>query len=566
MARTVAIGHQDYETVRMNDYFYIDKTDFIRVWWNSGDMVTLITRPRRFGKTLNMSMTEKFFSVRYAGRQDLFEGMKVWEQQDLRHLQGTYPVIAMTFAGIKDTNYISARESICRVIENLYNKNDFLMKGSLLNEKEKAYYNQVKADMDDSTAAASLNNLSDYLERYYGKKVVILLDEYDTPMQEAYTGGYWKEMVSFTRNLFNNTFKTNPHLERALLTGITRVSKESVFSDLNNLVVISTTSEKYAPFFGFTEEEVFHALDEFGLSDKREEVKLWYDGFTFGKKSDIYNPWSILNYLKERHAAPYWANTSSNHMVSRLIQQSSAGIKDDFYMLLEGGCVETEIEEQIVYDQLDKDDKAIWSLLVASGYLTVRQVETMQRGYEEWQQIYTLSLTNFEVKIMFRQMVNGWFAKVASHYNAFIRALLLGDLDAMNEYMNRISMSVFSYFDTAGDREQTEPERFYHGFVLGLLVDLTDSYRLTSNRESGFGRYDVMLLPKQKHLDGIIIEFKVYNPRREKNLQDTAANALRQIEQKGYARELLESGLPEKRIREYGFAFRGKEVFIDQSG
>ena len=235
-------------------------------------------------------------------------------------------------------------------------------------------------------------------------------------------------------------------------------------------------------------------------------------------------------------------------------------------MLLEGGCVETEIEEQIVYDQLDKDDKAIWSLLVASGYLTVRQVETMQRGYEEWQQIYTLSLTNFEVKIMFRQMVNGWFAKVASHYNAFIRALLLGDLDAMNEYMNRISMSVFSYFDTAGDREQTEPERFYHGFVLGLLVDLTDSYRLTSNRESGFGRYDVMLLPKQKHLDGIIIEFKVYNPRREKTLQDTAANALRQIEQKGYARELLESGLPENRIREYGFAFRGKEVFIDQSG
>lgn len=561
MARTVAIGHQDYETMRMRDYFYIDKTDFIRAWWQSGDMVTLITRPRRFGKTLNMSMTEQFFSVRYAGRKDLFEGMKVWEEETMRGYQGIYPVISLTFAGIKDSKYQSARENICRMIEEVYNKNDYLTKGTFLNEKEKEYYASVTAYMDDSTASMALRNLSGYLSRYYGKKVIILLDEYDTPMQEAYVNGYWKELVSFLRNIFNNTFKSNPYLERALMTGITRVSKESIFSDLNNLKVVTTTTSEYEPYFGFTEEEVFHALEEFGLSEKKEEVRLWYDGFTFGKISDIYNPWSVINYLDEKKAAPYWANTSSNSLVSKLIRESSGDIKEDFGTLLEGGSVETEIDEQIVYDQLDLDEKAIWSLLLASGYLKVVQMKTQQRKYEEWAQIYTLALTDFEVKIMFRRMVSGWFAPAASSYNDFIRALLLGDLDAMNEYMNRVARGTFSYFDTAGD-DHSQPERFYHGFVLGLMVDLTGRYRLTSNRESGFGRYDIMLQPLEDNLDGIIIEFKVFNPRREKTLSDTAENALKQIADRDYARELVENGIPESRIREYAFAFRGKEVLI----
>lgn len=563
MARTVAIGHQDYETVRVNNYFYIDKTDFIREWWKSGDIVTLITRPRRFGKTLNMSMTEKFFSVDYAGRSDLFEGMKIWKEEKFRGLQGKYPVIFLTFAGIKDTTYPSARESICRVLEELYNRFDFLTEGELLNEKEKKYYSEVTAHMDDSTAAASLRNLSDYLFRYYGEKAVILLDEYDTPMQEAYVNGYWEQLVSFTRSLFNYTFKTNPWLERALMTGITRVSKESIFSDLNNLKVVISTTEMYESCFGFTENEVFEALEEFGLTEKKEEVKSWYDGFTFGKQKDIYNPWSIINFLDERKTAPYWANTSSNSLVGKLIRESSGKVKDDFRNLLEGGTVVTEIDEQIVYHQLDLDERAIWSLLLASGYLKVREMEVFQSGYEEWKQIYTLELTNFEVKVMFRHMVRGWFSAAASSYNEFIRALLAGDVDAMNEYMNRVARGTFSYFDTAGDAEHTEPEKFYHGFVLGLMVDLSDRYRLTSNRESGFGRYDVMLTPRREDLDAFIIEFKVFNARREKNLEETAANALRQIEEKDYARELIENGIPEERIRKYGFAFKGKEVLIE---
>lgn len=562
MARTAAIGHQDYETVRMNDYFYVDKTGFIKEWWDSGDIVTLITRPRRFGKTLNLSMTEKFFSTEYAGRKDLFEGMQIWDDDRFRALQGSYPVIFLTFAGLKDSTYLSAREHFCRTIEEIYNRYEYLTEGTLLNEKEKEYYRSVKADMDDSTAAVSLRNLSDYLCRYFGKKTIILLDEYDTPMQEAYVNGYWDEIVDFTRNLLNNTFKTNPYLERALMTGITRVSRESVFSDLNNLRIVTTTTEKYETSFGFTEEEVAASLREFGLADRADEVKQWYDGFTFGNTEDIYNPWSILNFLKEGKTAPYWANTSSNSLVGKLIREGNGTVKEEFQMLLEGGAVRSEIDEQIVYDQLDMDESAIWSLLLASGYLAVKKVETIQSGYGDWKQVYTLKLTDFEVQVMFRRMVRNWFAPAASSYNGFLCAFLEGDVEAMNVFINRVARGTFSFFDTAGDPEHAEPEKFYHGFVLGMMVELSDKYRLTSNRESGFGRYDIMLMPYRDDLDAAVMEFKVFNPRKEKTLEDTAENALKQIEEKEYVTELEENGIPAERIRKYGFAFRGKEVLI----
>ena len=562
MARTAAIGHQDYETVRMNDYFYVDKTGFIKEWWDSGDIVTLITRPRRFGKTLNLSMTEKFFSTEYAGRKDLFEGMQIWDDDRFRALQGSYPVIFLTFAGLKDSTYLSARVHFCRTIEEIYNRYEYLTEGTLLNEKEKEYYRSVKADMDDSTAAVSLRNLSDYLCRYFGKKTIILLDEYDTPMQEAYVNGYWDEIVDFTRNLLNNTFKTNPYLERALMTGITRVSRESVFSDLNNLRIVTTTTEKYETSFGFTEEEVAASLREFGLADRADEVKQWYDGFTFGNTEDIYNPWSILNFLKEGKTAPYWANTSSNSLVGKLIREGNGKVKEEFQMLLEGGAVRSEIDEQIVYDQLDMDESAIWSLLLASGYLAVKKVETIQSGYGDWKQVYTLKLTDFEVQVMFRRMVRNWFAPAASSYNGFLCAFLEGDVEAMNVFINRVARGTFSFFDTAGDPEHAEPEKFYHGFVLGMMVELSDKYRLTSNRESGFGRYDIMLMPYRDDLDAAVMEFKVFNPRKEKTLEDTAENALKQIEEKEYVTELEENGIPAERIRKYGFAFRGKEVLI----
>lgn len=560
MARTVAIGQQDFGTVREKGYFYIDKTRFIKEWWESGDSVTLINRPRRFGKTLTMSMVEKFFSISHAGRADLFEGTEIWEYGEYREQQGTYPVIFLSFADVKETNFQDARKKIGYIIEQLYSQHDFLLEGDLLNEKEKRFFRNVTAEMENYVFSASLKTLSNYLYRYYGKKVIILLDEYDTPMQEAYIKGYWRELVELTRSLFNAAFKTNPFLERAVMTGITRVSRESVFSDLNNLEVITSTSDKYADIFGFTEEEVASALGEFGLSDQEKEVREWYDGFTFGKLADIYNPWSIVNYLDKKRAGAYWANTSSNSLIEKLLRESNSDIKQSFECLLAGETLHMEIDEQIVYDQLNVKKNATWSLLLASGYLKVTEAVFSE---EEGRTYYDLTLTNREVRIMFENMIRGWFAENNS-YNAFIKALLLDDVKAMNLYMNRVALETFSYFDMGKAPSLEEPERFYHGFVLGLMVELAGRYILTSNRESGFGRYDVMLEPKRAEDNAYIIEFKVQDTD-EKELADTVLDALRQIDRQNYETALAAKGITRERIRKYGFAFCGKRVQIGKA-
>lgn len=565
MARTVGIGIQEFGKIIENHYFYVDKTAFIKEWWENGDEVTLITRPRRFGKTLTMSMTEQFFSVKYAGRGDLFEGLSIWQEEKYRALQGTYPVISLSFANIKETNYKDTRDKIGQILAGEYARCAFLLEGDCLNEQEKDIFRRKTVDMGDVDATLALNQLSEYLCRYYGKKVIILLDEYDTPMQEAYVHGYWEELVAFTRSMFNSAFKTNPWLERAIMTGITRVSKESIFSDLNNLKVVTTTSDEYGTAFGFTEEEVFAALDEFGMGERKPDVKRWYDGFIFGRYTDIYNPWSVLNLLDTGRISLYWANTSSNSLVGKLIREGNRNVKESFEMLMKGEHLKVPFDEQIVYNQLEDNEYAIWSLLVASGYLKILDYEKYEDGDIGWEPKYELALTNHEVKMMFKRMVGGWFAGTASNYNDFIKALLTGNLEAMNEYMGRVAMSTFSYFDTgAGATGKAEPERFYHGFVLGLMVNLEDRYTVTSNRESGFGRYDIMLEPKKEGLDAIVIEFKVFNPRRDSSLEDTVQAALSQIEEKKYAEALVAKGIPEERIRKYGFAFEGKGVLIGE--
>ena len=563
MAKTVGIGLQDFEKIRKRNVFYIDKTKFIQEWWESQDDVTLITRPRRFGKTLTMRMLEQFFSVEYQGRGDLFESLYIWEKEEYRSLQGTYPVIFLSFADIKETTFPETKKKICKIIQLLYRRFDFLLEGNLLSESEKREFQRVGPEMEDYAAALSVQQLSNYLCRYYGKKVLVLLDEYDTPIQESYVNGFWEELSSFIRNFFNATFKGNQYLERAVMTGITRVSKESIFSDLNNLEVVTTTSRKYEDCFGFTEDEVFAALEEYGFSEKKEDVKEWYDGFVFGEKPDIYNPWSIINYLDKGRLEAYWANTSSNSLIGKLIREGSRNIKLSFEALLGGETLKTRVDEQIVYSQLDQDENALWSLLLACGYLKVKSVELADRSKQAENPVYELEFTNYEVRLMFRNMVRGWFGVTQSDYNDFIQALLQGNLDAMNEYMNRVAENTFSYFDT-GNRpsKKQEPERFYHGFVLGLMVDLTDQYTILSNRESGFGRYDVILEPKKEGLDAVILEFKVFQPHREKTLEDTVREVLGQIEKKKYDCVLKERGIPDTRIRKYGFAFCGKEVLI----
>lgn len=560
MARTVGIGIQDFEKLITKDAFYVDKTLFIKEWWESEDDVTLINRPRRFGKTLTMDMLEKFFSVKYAGRGDLFEGHAIWREEKYRMLQGTYPVILLSFADVKETTFIEARKRICQIITNLYNKFDFVLDTDFLNEKEKEIYRKVSADMENYIAFDSLKNLSDYLERYYGKKVIILMDEYDTPMQEAYVNGYWDELVSFLRSLFNSSFKTNPYLERAVMTGITRVSKESIFSDLNNLEMVTVTSKKYQGSFGFTQQEVSDALKEYGLLQKENEVRAWYDGFTFGGRTDIYNPWSIINYLDKRTFTPYWANTSSNSLVGKLIREGSRNIKMIMEDLLRGGVFHTYLDEQIVFNQLDTRESAVWSLLLAGGYLRVERFFPNERRGRHG---YDLVLTNKEVCMMFEQMVEDWFAESVPEYNDFIKALLEGDIKGMNVYMNKVALETFSYFDTGKKpSKEAEPERFYHGFVLGLIVELADRYTVASNRESGYGRYDVLLEPLHAADDAIILEFKVYDAEEEESLQDTVKSALSQIEEKQYAAALTAKGIAPEQIRRYGFAFEGKKVLI----
>ena len=565
MAKNVAIGIQCFDKLITENYFYIDKTSFIKEWWESGDDVTLITRPRRFGKTLNMSMVEQFFSIFYENRGDLFSGLSIWQEEKYRNLQGTYPVISLSFAGIKETNYTITRKKICQILTDLYVKYSYIKESEVLTDTDRNFFDRILAEnYDDSDASLALHKLSDFLMRYYGKKVIILLDEYDTPMQEAYIHGFWKELVAFTRSLFNATFKTNPYLGRAIMTGITRVSKESVFSDLNNLEVITSSSNKYATVFGFAEQEVFDALDEYGLSKEKDEVKRWYDGFMFGKYSDIYNPWSILNFLDKKQYGTYWANTSSNSLVGKLIREGGRSIKLSFEQLMKDLPLECPIDEQIVYNQLDDDETAIWSLLLASGYLKVLSYDRLNELEPGQQQMYELTITNLEVKRMFEGMVRGWFNFVKEDYNDFIKAMILGDLEAMNEYMNQIACEIFSCFDSGKKvSKKNQPERFYHGFVLGLMVDLQREYSITSNRESGFGRYDIMLEPKnfQKN-PAVIIEFKVFNPRKEKTLEDTVKTALSQIEEKQYEKALLAKGIPADRIFKYGFAFEGKNVLI----
>ena len=563
MARTVSIGVQSFSKVRERNNFYVDKTDFIRQWWEAEDDVTLITRPRRFGKTINLSMLECFFSDAYAGRADLFQGLRIWEKESYRRIQGTYPVLFLSFAPVKMNTAEGAIGQIKNLIMDLYMQNIFLIKEDFLEEGEKQLFSSVTFDMSDQTAVDALHNLCKWLSRARGKRVILLLDEYDTPLQEAWVGGYWDEMTAFIRNLFNATFKTNPYLERAIMTGITRVSKESIFSDLNNLNVVTTTGNQYADSFGFTEQEVFAALDEVGLSQEKEKVKAWYDGFTFGHLTDIYNPWSITNFLKQNRYQTWWADSSSNSLVGKLIREGTIEIKQDMETLLNGGTITTHLDEQIVFSQLGKKKNAIWSLLLASGYLKIVSVLS---GNGIKKDSYILSLTNYEVRLMFDSMIADWINNDEAPGNLFLKGLLKGSLKEMNHYMNKIALNTISYYDSGTHPSAyTEPERFYHGFVLGMLVELRDTYEVLSNRESGFGRYDVMLIPRDPAQAGkpaIVLEFKVYDPEEEKDLKDTVASALKQITEMDYDAALVERGFKKEEIRHYGFAFEGKKVLI----
>ncbi|MCR5007868.1 MAG: ATP-binding protein [Oribacterium sp.] len=556
MLKTVGLGIQDYEKVIEQNNFYVDKTKFISEWWRSNDDITLITRPRRFGKTLMLSTVEKFFSIRQGNNEELFRGLNISKDTDMMEECGKWPVLFVSFAAIKAENYKDALIQFVQTFMDLKINLSFIKDN--LSDDELELWNEINYKMDASVAIKCLNNFSSWLNRYYGKKVIILIDEYDTPMQEAYVNGYWDEISGFMRNMFNATLKTNPYLGKALLTGITRVSRESLFSDLNNLQIVTISSDMYADCFGFTEKEVFESLDSYGYSSEKEKVKAWYDGFKFGNTEDIYNPWSIISFLKKGKYEPYWANTSSNSLVSKLVREGDVEIKKSFEELLKGGSVKSEIDEQLVFGEMDGNKKAVWSLLYASGYLKAITKEDIS-GVTE----YELKLTNYEVMVSFSILVKRWFENAGHNYSYFVKALLEGNIDDMMDTMSEICEDMMSTFDGSG---KAAPENFYHGLVIGLLVELRDRYEIKSNRESGLGRYDVMLRPKDKKDNAVIIEFKAKRrSEKGKTLDELCDMALKQIEDKKYEAELLEAGFDKEKIIKLAFAFEGKGVLIKRN-
>ena len=411
MAGTVAIGIQQFNEIRKKGYFYIDKTAFIREWWEKGDSVTLITRPRRFGKTLTMSMVEQFFSVKYAGQQNLFEGLAIWKTKAYREIQGTYPVISLSFANLKEPSYELTRQKVCDQLQQLYTEHAYIWESGILKGADKSFFERMlhneKVEYVDATLA--LYKLSSFMYQYYGKKVLILLDEYDTPMQEAYINDYWNELTVFMRSLLNAAFKTNPWLERAIMTGITRVSKESIFSDLNNLKVITTTSDEYADAFGFTEKEVFEALEERGLGSEKQKVKEWYDGYRFGN-ADVYCPWDVINYCDAHRRNPmlppenYWTNTSGNDVLKHFIESAGAAkglAKTDLERLVNGEIVEKDIREDLTYNELYASMDNLWSTLFMAGYLTHKgRVDTKR---------FRLAVPNREIRNIITEQVLALF-------------------------------------------------------------------------------------------------------------------------------------------------------------
>ncbi|MBR3328779.1 MAG: AAA family ATPase [Atopobiaceae bacterium] len=562
MARTISIGAQGFEGIRTDGCFYVDKTGFVRDWWLGLDAVTLVCRPRRFGKTLNLDTVRCFLSTEFSGRgEELFGGLEVWEDPAMRALQGTVPVVSMSLAKCKGATPDGMLASMKRVIRVAVEDHRYLLGSEALTEGDRDFLARVSDDMDDAVAADAVNQLCSMLRRHWGVAPVVLLDEYDSPMECAWTHGFWDAASDFMRSLMNATFKTNPALGRGLITGVTRVSRESIFSDLNNLVVATVSTPLYQTCFGFTQAEVDAALAEYGLLAKRDAVRDWYDGFTFGGVPDIYNPWSITQLLQFGEFRAYWANTSGNGLVSEVVRRGDEDLKADFEELMRGGTIEKVVDEQVVFSELGTRPDAAWALLLAAGYLT--SPGPVPEFPEDEQR--RLRLTNHEVERNFDRMVEGWFNAAAARYGRFCQALLAGDAEAMGDYLSDVTLHCMSSFDTGGRTAEGEPERFYHGLALGLLVRLRGRYSVESNRESGYGRCDVTLLP----LDGpggtdpaIVIEFKVFDPRREKTLADTVARARKQIEDKRYVEGLVERGIAPGRIRTYGIAFRGKDVLV----
>ena len=550
----IGIGISDFKFLRIRDNYYIDKTMYIKDIIDNQSGVILVTRPRRFGKTLNMSMLKYYFDCTQKDSKELFKGLKIMSQEEQYTSKlGYYPVIYITLKDVQDRNFENMLLNLKSAMIDMYQEHMYLLKSDKIYEFEKqAITDILYAREDEVSLRNSIRELSKYLYRYYEKPVMLLIDEFDVPLQNAYVEGYYEEAVKFFKIFYGTTFKDNPYLEKTVLTGVSRVAKESIFSGANNFKVFTVLDDEFSDDFGITEEEMDKVIKDFNIQDKKEDIKEWYDGYTIGHTNGIYNPWSILNYLTDKKLMPYWVNTSSNDLI-KLVLKNSSTIKEKIERLLRDETIEVPINLETVIVGIENNEDNIWGLMLGTGYLKVEETVDLARG------IYKVKLPNREIKELFRGIVEGWFRNkvIGNDLNSILKDLITLNLKEFEKKFDVLVREMFSYMDVG----ENTAENFYHAFVLGMLVGLKDTYYVNSNRESGYGRYDIMLEPKDKNGNSFIMEFKVLENKEEKTIEDTIKNAKKQIEEKRYEENLKERGF--KNITKMVYAFKGKEVEIE---
>ncbi|AWI05762.1 AAA family ATPase [Clostridium drakei] len=556
--KKISIGITDFKEIINNNYYLVDKSLFIKEIMEDGSKVLLIPRPRRFGKTINMSMLKYFFEKTDEDNSFLFKELYIYKCKDVMEKQGKYPVIYLTFKDEKYLSWKDCKSGMKFVIGNEFKRHKYLLKSNIMDDEEKETYKDImNLKADDIYYHKSLLSLSMYLSKHYNEKTVIIIDEYDVPIQGGYTGNYYEDIINFMRNFLSGGLKDNIYLEKAILTGILRVAKESIFSGLNNLNVYSILKNKYSSYFGFSEVEIEEIFKYYEVEFKLDEVKSWYNGYVFGENV-IYNPWCILNYVNnyEEGLQPYWINTSSNDLVKSLITKGGHQLKSELEDLIQDKSITKEINENIEMKEIDKSTENVWSFLLLSGYL--KTVKNTRKP--DGRLVCELAIPNIEVKYLYNEIIMSWLKESVNNdeFNLMLNSLTNGDIENFEDIFADYVVKSFSYFDI-GD----ESENFYHAFVLGILVALNNKYRVKSNRESGYGRYDIMIIPKDIGKNGIIIEFKKVNKRRKETLNTAAENALAQIKTMNYRQELIE--LRVKNIIELGIAFEGKDVFVLKS-
>ena len=547
----IGLGESDFRVLRTMKDYYIDKTMYIKDIIDNRSKVILVTRPRRFGKTLNMSMLRYYFDCSQKDNKELFEGLKIMEQgEEYTSKLGYYPCIYLTLKDVNEDTYEKMILNMKTAMLNTYKEHMYLLDSDKIYPFEKEKINNILYFREDEvTLKNSVKDLSEYLSRYYDKPVMLFLDEYDVPLQTAYVEGYYEEAVKFFKTFYGTTFKDNQYLQKTVLTGVSRVAKESIFSGANNFDVYTVLDDEFSDDFGITEKEMDKIIEDFEVQDEKEEIKKWYDGYIIGHTEGIYNPWSILNYLKNKELKPYWVNTSSNDLI-KLILKNSATVKEKIEQLLRDEEIEVPINLETVIVGIEQNEENIWGLLLGTGYLKVTGVVDLAMG------VYKVKIPNYEIKFLFQNIIRDWFNDkvIGNNLNTILKDLVTLKLDEFEQKFKVLVRQMFSFMDVG----ENTAENFYHAFVLGMLVGLKDSYYVNSNRESGYGRYDIMLEPKDKNGNSFIMEFKVYREEKEKDINDTIESAKKQIEERKYEEILQEKGF--KNITKMVFAFKGKEV------